>query len=58
MTGIPENFDEFRRKKISENTIKPPNEKQREIMNLMKELRENNEFGSLKELGIKVSKHL
>jgi hypothetical protein len=22
MTGIPENFDEFRRKKISENTIK------------------------------------
>ena len=24
MTGIPDNFDEFRRKKISENTIKRP----------------------------------
>ena len=29
MTGIPENFDEQRRKKISENTIKKPGEKQR-----------------------------
>jgi hypothetical protein len=27
MTGVPEDFDEYRRKKISENTIKPPNEK-------------------------------
>lgn len=36
MTGIPENFDEFRRKKISENTIKSADEKQREIVKLMK----------------------
>lgn len=35
MTGIPENFDEVRRKKISEQTIKPPQEKQREILDLM-----------------------
>ena len=35
MTGIPENFDEQRRKKISERTIKKPGEKQREIMSLM-----------------------
>jgi hypothetical protein len=27
MTGIPENFDEFRRKKISEQTIKDPDAK-------------------------------
>jgi hypothetical protein len=58
MTGIPENFDEFRRKKISENTIKSADEKQREILNLMKELRANQDFCSLKEMGIKISKHL
>jgi hypothetical protein len=27
MTGIPDNFDEQRRKRISEQTIRPPNEK-------------------------------
>lgn len=58
MTGIPENFDEFRRKKISESTIKKPQEKQREIMDLMKELKSQNEFCSLNELGISVSKKL
>lgn len=58
MTGIPENFDEFRRKKISENTIKRPDEKQKEILGLMKELRRVNEFCSLNDLGIEVSKHL
>jgi hypothetical protein len=58
MTGIPENFDEFRRKKISENTIKTPEEKHKEIMNLMKELRDVDEFYQMKDLGIKVNKHL
>lgn len=58
MTGIPDNFDETRRKKISENTIKRPDEKQREIKSLMKELREDNDFCSLNELGIKVNKRL
>jgi hypothetical protein len=42
MTGIPEHFDEFRRKKISENTIKRPDEKQKEILSLMDELRGDN----------------
>ena len=58
MTGIPEHFDEFRRKKISENTIKKPEEKQKEIISLMDELRGDNEFSSLKELGIRVNKKL
>jgi len=31
MTGIPDDFDEFRRKKISEATIKDPVDKLREI---------------------------
>jgi hypothetical protein len=29
MTGIPENFDEFRRKKVSENTILDAGQKER-----------------------------
>jgi hypothetical protein len=58
MTGIPENFDEFRRKKISESTIKTADEKQREILKLMSELKGNDEFKSLKEIGINVKERL
>ncbi len=58
MTGIPDNFDEFRRKKISEQTIKGADEKQREIIKLMRQLRDNDEFRSLKEIGIKINKNL
>lgn len=32
MTGIPEDFDEFKRKKISESTILDPQTKRREIL--------------------------
>jgi hypothetical protein len=39
MTGIPDNFDEFRRKKISENTIRQPNDKMNDIGELIKKLR-------------------
>jgi hypothetical protein len=39
MTGVPEDFDEYRRKKISENTIKAPNEKHKEIGELMTKLK-------------------
>lgn len=38
MTGLPDNFDEFRRKKISESTIKSPGEKKNEITTLMRDL--------------------
>jgi hypothetical protein len=58
MTGIPDNFDEFRRKKISENTIKSADEKHREILKLMRQLRDNPEFQSFKEIGIRINKSL
>ena len=58
MTGIPDNFDEFRRKKISEQTIKGPDEKQREILKLMRQLRDNDEFRSFKDIGIRIDKNL
>ena len=35
MTGIPDDFDEFKRKKISEATIKSAEERKREIGKLM-----------------------
>lgn len=39
MTGIPDDFDEMRRKKISEFTIRPPGEKHQEISGLMNKLK-------------------
>jgi hypothetical protein len=44
MTGIPEDFDEMRRKKISEHTIKFPNEKMKEISGLMDRLNKVDDF--------------
>jgi hypothetical protein len=38
MTGIPEDFDEMRRKKISERTIIDPDAKKREIGGLIRKL--------------------
>lgn len=38
MTGIPDDFDEHRRKNISQATILPPSDKYREIEGFMKEL--------------------
>lgn len=52
MTGIPNSFDEFKRKKISEATIKPAHEKLKEIEKFMRKVDETNDFSSLKELGI------
>ena len=39
MTGIPDNFDERRRKAISDKTILFPKEKHREIEGLLTELK-------------------
>jgi hypothetical protein len=44
MTGIPEDFDEMRRKKISESTIKPPAAKIEEISGLMKKLKNSQDI--------------
>lgn len=38
MTGIPDDFDEFKRKKISEQTIIDASTKKKEIMNVLKEI--------------------
>jgi hypothetical protein len=55
MTGIPDDFDEFRRKKISQATIKSAVERKREIEGLMSEIKDASELNSLKEIGIKIS---
>lgn len=39
MTGIPENFDQMRRKKISQATILNPRQKMKEIQMMMDELK-------------------
>ena len=42
MTGIPDDFDEFRRKKISEATIRSAEDRRQDITNLMKEIKNTN----------------
>lgn len=47
LTGIPDNFDEQRRKKISEQTILSPKDKHEEIQGFMRELGERRELARL-----------
>lgn len=47
MTGIPEDFDEFKRKKISEQTILDAYTKRKEIMNVVKEIEKTDDFSKL-----------
>lgn len=58
MTGIPDNFDEHRRKKISEATIKNPPEKIHEIEGLMRLLKDSNEVRELGQFGIDIGREL
>jgi hypothetical protein len=58
MTGIPDNFDENRRKAISKQTILAPDKKKREIEDFIGELEKGNHIQNLKELGIDVKKTL
>ena len=44
LTGIPENFDEMRRKKVSEKTILPPQTKAVEINKFMSVLNDKKEI--------------
>ena len=55
MTGIPDDFDEFKRKKISEATIKSAEDRKRQISRLMEEIKDTNEVNSLGQFGIKIS---
>ena len=59
MTGIPDDFDEMRRKKVSEKTIKNPAEKLRDIEELMKgKLSKESDLKELSELGLDISRQL
>jgi aubergine-like protein len=58
MTGIPEDFDEMRRKKISEFTIRPPGEKHNEIGGLMRKLKNVDDLATLDKMGIKVNQNM
>lgn len=52
MTGIPESFDEFKRKKVSEATIKSPGDKKAEITNFMRKVEDSKDFVFMKEMGV------
>lgn len=56
MTGIPDDFDEFRRKKISQATIKPADQRKNDINLLMSEIKNTSEINSLKQIGIDINK--
>lgn len=58
MTGIPDNFDEMRRKKISENTIKPPDDKVREINKLMNQVKQQDKIREFDQLGLTLNYEL
>ena len=58
MTGIPDDFDEFKRKKISENTILDARTKKGEIMKIMDELKKTDDFEKLEQVGLKLSSRL
>lgn len=55
MTGIPDDFDEMRRKKVSEHAIKNPPEKVDEIQKLMDSMKDTDEIKALKDLGIDIN---
>jgi hypothetical protein len=54
MTGIPEDFDERRRKTISEKTIKDPSFKVREINGLIDLIKDQEKIENFKDLGLKI----
>jgi hypothetical protein len=58
MTGIPDNFDEMRRKKISEKTIKPPDEKVREINKFMDQVKKEEKIKEFENLGLNLNFNL
>lgn len=58
MTGIPDDFDEFKRKKISEATIRSPGDKKKDIQSFMKQANQVNNLSSLKQIGIDIDNRL
>ena len=58
MTGIPEDFDEFKRKKISEQTILDARTKKNEIMQIMKDIQRTDDFEKLEQVGLRLKRDL
>ena len=58
MTGIPDDFDEFRRKKVSEATIRSAEERRHDINSLVREIKNTNEIDSLKQIGINLDSNM
>lgn len=58
MTGIPEDFDEFKRKKISEQTILDAQTKKREILKVVQEIETTDDFERLQDIGLRLNKKL
>lgn len=58
MTGIPDNFDEQRRKSVSQNTILNPSDKAKEIKSFMDQLVKKGEIQDLADMGINLNKDL
>lgn len=58
MTGIPEDFDEFKRKQVSQNTILDAPSKMKEIKYLMEDLDRHGEFKELSKIGINLSNRM
>ncbi|XP_031505882.1 uncharacterized protein LOC116268318 [Nymphaea colorata] len=58
MTGIPSSFDELRRKKISECSIRNPEDKVSEIQSLMDKLKPTEGINVLQQLGMDVNPNM
>jgi hypothetical protein len=58
MTGIPDNFDEMRRKNISQQTILSPGDKYKEIDGFMKSLVASKEIDTLAQIGISLNSRM
>jgi hypothetical protein len=58
MTGIPDDFDEFKRKKISEQTILDARTKKGEIMHIIKEIQRTDDFEKLEQVGLRLNRDL
>ena len=58
MTGIPENFDEIRRKRISDATIRSATQRRNEIQSLMGEIENTPELAAWRDLGIDINPNM
>ena len=56
VTGIPDHYDEYKRRSISQTTIQSAPDKLKEILDLTNEIENSGEFSALSKLGLEVNK--